>query len=184
MRSRGRRWLAATGSWAVRKPLLGSWPGMPSVWMTGYSEKARVAVPRTSSIASCENQPSTNGQNVDPHGKGVGAGRTPGTIGAKMCCSGAYTSHCRPALYLHTPLQLLPARVPVQTLTEHELKRECRRCHPLKTRRFRNSSIGCWGSERGPRIMESRRDRAWSTAANDFTSRCRDCAESAETRSW
>ena len=34
------------------------------------------------------------------------------------------------ALGRHTPLQLLSARVSVQTLTEHELKRECRRLCP------------------------------------------------------
>ena len=43
---------------------------------------------------------------------------------------GAFTGHCRPTLQFHTQLQLLSARVPVQTLTDYGLNRECRQGHP------------------------------------------------------
>ena len=44
-----------------------------------------------------------------------------------------------PALQLHTQFQLLSARVPVQTLTEHGLNHECRWTTLSKTKDFRNS---------------------------------------------
>src|ERR1019366_5514234 len=44
-----------------------------------------------------------------------------------------------PALLVHTQLQLLSARVPVQTLTEQGSSRECRQATSNKTKDFRNS---------------------------------------------
>jgi hypothetical protein len=68
-----------------------------------------------------------------------------GARSVRQCLASACTSHCRPALYLHTPLQLLSARVPVQTLTEHELKRECRALSPNQNKEFLALSIGRLG---------------------------------------
>ena len=45
---------------------------------------------------------------------------------AAICLVTASASHGHPALQFHTQLQLIPARVSVQTLTEHDPKREGR----------------------------------------------------------
>ena len=59
------------------------------------------------------------------------AQRGPNVRKRRATVSGApMRPHFRPALYLHTPLQLLSARVPVQTLTEHELNYEGRAGQP------------------------------------------------------
>jgi len=57
------------------------------------------------------------------HRRNVGAVRA---NRAEMAENRPYTVHCRPALQPHTQLQLLSARVPVQTLTEQGLNREGR----------------------------------------------------------
>jgi len=46
--------------------------------------------------------------------------------GAAILGQGARAARFHPALALHTQLQLISARVPVQTLTEHGLNREGR----------------------------------------------------------
>jgi hypothetical protein len=51
------------------------------------------------------------------------------TVG--KCPRGAYPSPPSPALPVHTQVQLLSARLPVQTLTQHDLNRECRATNPL-----------------------------------------------------
>jgi hypothetical protein len=61
---------------------------------------------------------------------GVGATSSPGARTVRQFLAGAYLCRFYPALQVHTPLQLLSARVPVQTLTEHWLKLEGRKVRP------------------------------------------------------
>jgi hypothetical protein len=69
----------------------------------------------------------------------AGATWAPGArMNAEILGNRAYTFHLSLALLVHAPLQLIFARVPVQTLTEHWSNRECRRVTPVKTKRLRS----------------------------------------------
>jgi hypothetical protein len=63
-------------------------------------------------------------------------------MAGEMVGNRAHTVHWSPAFKFHTQVQLLFARVPVQTLTEHNLNRECRR--PPSQKQRTSGDAGPW----------------------------------------